>query len=89
MEPLELVEGKEEINGSDGLVGIDGNYKANELKLWNWRNWWNSSDNGMQITLITIKTHPIIMELQIDLTELFEPDDFLERIQCMAIELNK
>ena len=67
MEPLELVEGKEEINGSDGLVGIDGNYKANELKLWNWRNWWNSSDNDMQITLITIKTHPmIIMELLID-----------------------
>ena len=28
MEPLELVEGKEEINGSDGLVGIDGNFKA-------------------------------------------------------------
>ena len=24
MEPLELVEGKEEINGSDGHVGIDG-----------------------------------------------------------------
>ena len=28
MEPLELVEGKEEINGSDG---IDGNYKANGI----------------------------------------------------------
>ena len=38
MKPLELAEGKEEINGSDGLVGIDGNYKAKlmiELKLWN------------------------------------------------------
>ena len=31
MEPLELVEWKEEINGSDGLVGIDGNYKANGI----------------------------------------------------------
>ena len=30
-EPLELMEWKEEINGSDGLIGIDGNYKANEI----------------------------------------------------------
>ena len=29
MEPLELVEWKEEINDSDGIVGTDGNYKAN------------------------------------------------------------
>ena len=31
MEPLELVEWKEEINGSDGILGIDGNYKANGI----------------------------------------------------------
>ena len=31
MEPLDLVEWKGEINGSDGLVGIDGNYKANGI----------------------------------------------------------
>ena len=31
MEPLELAEWKEEINGSDGLVGIDGTYKANGI----------------------------------------------------------
>ena len=31
MEPLELVEWKEEINGSDGIVGIDGNYTANGI----------------------------------------------------------
>ena len=31
MEPLESVEWKEEINGSDGLVGIDVNYKANGI----------------------------------------------------------
>ena len=31
MEPLELVEWKDEINGSDGLVGIDGNYKVNGI----------------------------------------------------------
>ena len=31
MEPLELVEWKEEFNGSDRLVGIDGNYKANGI----------------------------------------------------------
>ena len=44
-------------------------------------------NNGMEIMLITIKIHPmIVMELQIDLMELFEPDDFLERIQCIAIE---
>ena len=28
MEPLELVEWKEEMTCSDGLVGIDGNFKA-------------------------------------------------------------
>ena len=28
MEPLELVEWKEEMTGTDGLVGIDGNFKA-------------------------------------------------------------
>ena len=89
MEPLELVEGKEEINGSDKLVGIDGNYKANELKLWNWRNWWNSSDNGMEIMLITIKIHPmIVMELQIDLMELLN-QRFSRKVQCIAIEQNK
>ena len=31
MEALELVEWKEEINGNDGLVGIDRNYKANGI----------------------------------------------------------
>ena len=31
MEGLDLVEWKGEINGSDGLVGIDGNYKANGI----------------------------------------------------------
>ena len=31
MEPLELVEWKEEINDSDGIVEIDGNYKANRI----------------------------------------------------------
>ena len=31
MEPLDLVEWKGEINGSDGLAGIDGNYKANGI----------------------------------------------------------
>ena len=31
MEPLDLVEWKGEINGSDGLVGIKGNYKANGI----------------------------------------------------------
>ena len=31
MEPLELVEWKEEMTGSDGLVGIDGNFKANGI----------------------------------------------------------
>ena len=31
MGPLELVEWKEEINGSDELVGIDGNYTANGI----------------------------------------------------------
>ena len=31
MGPLELVEWKEEINGSEGLVGIDGNYAANGI----------------------------------------------------------
>ena len=31
MEPLELVEWKEEMTGSDGLVGIDGNFKANVI----------------------------------------------------------
>ena len=31
MEPLDLVEWKGEINGSDGLVGIDGNYKVNGI----------------------------------------------------------
>ena len=31
MEPLEWVEWKDEINGSDGLVGFDGNYKANGI----------------------------------------------------------
>ena len=25
------MEWKDEINGSDGLVGIDGNYKANDI----------------------------------------------------------
>ena len=29
------------------------------------------------------------MELQIDLTELFEPEDSLERIQCIGMEQNK
>ena len=28
MEPLELVERKEEMTCTDGLVGIDGNFKA-------------------------------------------------------------
>ena len=28
LEPLELVEWKEEITCTDGLVGIDGNFKA-------------------------------------------------------------
>ena len=31
MEPWQLVEWKEEINGSDELVGIDGNYEANGI----------------------------------------------------------
>ena len=31
MEPLELVEWKEENYGSDGLLGIDGNHKANGI----------------------------------------------------------
>ena len=31
MEPLELMEWKDEINGSDGLVEIDGNYKADGI----------------------------------------------------------
>ena len=31
MEPLELVEWKEEMTGSDGLVGIDGYFKANGI----------------------------------------------------------
>ena len=31
MEPLELMEWKEEISVSDWLVGIDGNYKANGI----------------------------------------------------------
>ena len=31
MEPLELVEWKEEMTCTDGLVGIDGNYKANDI----------------------------------------------------------
>ena len=31
MEGLDLVEWKGEINGSDGLVGIDGNYKVNGI----------------------------------------------------------
>ena len=31
MGPLELVEWKEEINESDGLVGIDGIYAANGI----------------------------------------------------------
>ena len=31
MEPLDLVEWKGEINGSDGLFGIDGNYKASGI----------------------------------------------------------
>ena len=31
MEPLELVEWLEEMTGSDGLVGIDGNFKANGI----------------------------------------------------------
>ena len=30
-----------------------------------------------------------VMELQIDLTELFEPENFLERIQCIGMEQNK
>ena len=29
------------------------------------------------------------MGLQIDLTELFEPEFFLERIQCIRVEQNK
>ena len=29
------------------------------------------------------------MELQIDLPKLFEPEDFLERIQCIGMEQNK
>ena len=29
------------------------------------------------------------MGLQIDLTELFEPENFLERIQCIGMEQNK
>ena len=32
MEPLELVEWKEEINGCDGLVRFGGNYKANGIE---------------------------------------------------------
>ena len=31
MEPLELMEWKEEISVSDWLVGIDGNYKTNGI----------------------------------------------------------
>ena len=31
MEPLELVEWKEVNNGSDGLLGNDGTYKANGI----------------------------------------------------------
>ena len=31
MGPLELVKWKEEINGSDGSVEIDGNYTANGI----------------------------------------------------------
>ena len=30
-----------------------------------------------------------VMGLQIDLTELFEPENFLERIQCIGMEQNK
>ena len=40
--------------------------------------------------VLTIKIDPMrVMELQIDLTELFEPENFLERIQCIGMEQNK
>ena len=40
--------------------------------------------------VLTIKIDPMrVMDLQKGLTELFEPEHFLERIQCIRMEQNK
>ena len=39
--------------------------------------------------VLTIKIDPRVMDLQKGLTELFEPEDFLERMQCIGMEQNK
>ena len=40
--------------------------------------------------VLTIKIDPMrVMDLQKGLTELFEPEDFLERIHCVRMEQNK
>ena len=40
--------------------------------------------------VLTIKIDPMrVMDLEKGLTELFEPEDFLERIQCIRMEQNK
>ena len=43
---------------------------------------------GNMVLTIKIDTMRVI-GLQIDLTELFEPENFLERIQCIGMEQNK
>ena len=45
---------------------------------------WKLWENG--INRIDLSIDPIrVMELQIDLTELFEPEDFLDWIQCIGM----
>ena len=56
MGPLELVEWKEEMTGTDGLVGIDGNFKANGIdrietveltELMEFIEWWHGNYGKM------------------------------------------
>ena len=46
---------------------------------------WKLWENGIN----HIDRYDRVMGLQIDLTELFEPENFLERIQCIGMEQNK